>query len=80
MKIKTEDLHGSPNRYCKPCGRDHGPLYVCHKWPAEQQAKVRAEGVRWIEKLQDPEWIKEQLASGVSEEAIMINKIFAGVK
>ena len=76
----TAVKYDKPNRYCEPCGHEHGPLYVCPKYPAELQAEVKAEGERWATKISDPKWAEEQLKAGVPAVGIEIMRMFAGVR
>lgn len=66
-------------RFCDSCKHDHGPLYVCPSYPQELKDKILAEEAQARANLQDPEWVKKQIAAGTSMEAVLIMRMFFGL-
>jgi hypothetical protein len=78
-KLSDKALRPDGARWCEPCGHWHGPLYDCDSYPAELRAAVRVQSDRLIANLQNPAWVAEQRANGVSQTEIEILRWFAGV-
>lgn len=78
MKELTEDFDN--RRFCKKHNQYHGPLYVCASYSDELKTDIKKQSQKWVNQLNDPEWIKQQLDNGVPPIAIDIQRIFAGLE
>ena len=82
MKIHGQIGEGSNShaRWCSVCNQYHGVLYNCKHYPKDIKIKIKQENNAFINNLQDPKWIEEQLQNNIPMEVILLNKIFAGIE
>ena len=73
-------LTGHGTRWCQVHGHEHGELYPCPEYPESVLDEIDVSAERWRSALQDPEWIKRQLAAGVPPIAILGMQQLAGVR
>lgn len=78
--MKDGESDGKGGRWCAGCGRSHGDLYVCPKYPPGVKQRLEAMGARFRDNLRDPAWVAEQRRNGIPEIAIEAMGMFAGVK
>lgn len=69
----------SHSRYCEGCKQDHGILYICKNYSKDLQSEIEADIKQFRANLIDVTWIEKQKANGISDAAIAIQRIFAGV-
>lgn len=64
--------------WCEHCKQYHGVFYICEYYDTEKQGRIREDGERFRENINDQKWTNEQLSNGVPSLVIEILRIFAG--
>lgn len=67
------------SRRCVPCGGYHGHLYICEHYSEALRAQLEDKSQQFRDNLTDPKWIAEARAQGMTDEALAIWRMFAGI-